>query len=242
MIKQDMAEIYMLAKQIYLGNLRQIEARQQIQSRLSAPINDNSFIDFCAALRHMLEGTRHTRGISTDLREFYLEKICEDFGLERLEIALNAYMMHIEYYEQKRHTHRKIEREIHRRFSEMVTKARNPLINNEEIIDELKKDNVYYEGGIEQVIINKYSRSTLARQKCIEKYGTKCSVCGFDFEKQYGALGKGFIHVHHLVPISSIKGMKEITCDDLRPVCPNCHAMLHKGKLSIEELKRIIGK
>lgn len=241
MIEQDMAEIYLLAKEVYLGNLRQIDARRQIQSKLSIPINDNSFIDFCAALRHMLDGTKHTRGISTDLREFYLERIYEDFGVEKLEIALNAYMMHIEYYEAKRHTHRNIEREIHRKFSDKIKRTTGIQID-EELIDELKKDNVYYEGGVEQVIINKYSRSTLARQKCIEKYGTRCSVCGFDFGRQYGALGKGFIHVHHLVPISSIKGMKEITCDDLRPVCPNCHAMLHKGKLSIEELKRIIGK
>ena len=150
-------------------------------------------------------------------------------------------MMHIEYYEAKRHTHRNIEREIHRKFSDRIKRTTGIQID-EELIDELKKDNVYYEGGVEQVIINKYSRSTLARQKCIEKYGTKCSVCGFDFGRQYGALGKGFIHVHHLVPISSIKGMKEITCDDLRPVCPNCHAMLHKGRLSIEELKEIICK
>lgn len=46
MIEQDMAEIYLLAKEVYLGNLRQIDARHQIQSKLSIPINDNSFIDF----------------------------------------------------------------------------------------------------------------------------------------------------------------------------------------------------
>ena len=236
-----MAEIYGLAKQVYLKEIRQIDAIQQIQSKLSVPINDNSFIDFCAALRHMLNGTKHTRGISTDLREFYLEKILEDFGIEKLRIALDAYMMHIEYYESKRHTHRKIEREIHNKFSEKIKEALDTELEAD-LINEIKKDNVYFEGGVEQVIINKYSRSSLARQECIEKFGTKCCVCGFAFEEQYGELGKGFIHVHHLVPISSIKNIKEITCDDLRPVCPNCHAMLHKGKLSIDELRKILGK
>lgn len=236
-----MAEIYGLAKQVYLKELRQIDARQKIQSRLSVPINDNSFIDFCAALRHMLNGTRHTRGISTDLREFYLERIYKDFGIDRLRIALNAYMMHIEYYENKRHTHRKIEREIHSKFSEKIENASDTELYAD-LMSEFEKDNVYLEGGVEQIIINKYSRSSLARQKCIDKFGTQCCVCGFDFEKQYGKLGKGFIHVHHLVPISSIKSVKEVTCDDLRPVCPNCHAMLHKGKLSIEELRKILGK
>lgn len=54
-----MVEIYGLAKQVYLKEIRQIDAIQQIQSKLSVPINDNSFIDFCAALRHMLNGTKH---------------------------------------------------------------------------------------------------------------------------------------------------------------------------------------
>ena len=38
MIEQDMAEIYLLAKEVYLGNLRQIDARHQIQSKLSRDI------------------------------------------------------------------------------------------------------------------------------------------------------------------------------------------------------------
>lgn len=213
-----MAEIYRFAKQVYLKEIRQIEAKQLIQSRLSIPINYNSFVVFCATLRHMLDGTKHTRGISTDLREFYLEKILEDFGVEKLRIALDAYMMHIEYYENKRHTNRKKEREIYSKYSEKIGGVRDSELDVD-LINELKKGNVYLEGGAEQVIINKYSRSSLARQECIEKFGALCCVCGFDFERHYGELGKGFIHVHHLVPISSIRSMKEVTCDDLRPVC-----------------------
>lgn len=57
-------------------------------------------------------------------------------------------------------------------------------------------------------------------------------------------LGKGFIHVHHIVPISTRKGEphKIDPENSLVPVCPNCHAMLHKGKLCIEELRKILGK
>ena len=63
-----------------------------------------------------------------------------------------------------------------------------------------------------------------------------------DFEETYGELGRGFIHVHHLVPISSIGKTYQIDpINDLAPVCPNCHAMLHRGQngreQSIEELK-----
>lgn len=240
MIEQDMAIIYKYAKQVYSKELRQVDAIDKIKSELVEwNFNKNSFIHFCAALRHMFNGSKHTRGISTDLREFYLEKIYEEYGAQKLETALNAYMMHIEYYEDKRHTNRHIERNIHQKFLNIIDE--NQYFENDiELVESLKGNNVYYEGDVEQVIINKYSRSKSARQDCIAKYGTKCSVCGFKFEDWYGELGEGFIHVHHLVPISSVKEMKKITCDDLRPVCPNCHAMLHKGELSIEALKTII--
>jgi 5-methylcytosine-specific restriction protein A len=180
----------------------------------------------------MLNGTRHTRGISTELREFFLEKILDEFGVERLEIALAAYMKHIEYYEEKHNTHRKIEREIHDKFLKISKNG-----------DNCKTEiNPYLEGGEEQRIILSRIRSRAARQECIEKYGAVCAVCGFNFEKQYGELGKGFIHVHHLVPLSTKTELESITADDLRPVCPNCHAMLHKGKNppTIEDLKKLI--
>lgn len=102
-----------------------------------------------------------------------------------------------------------------------------------------------YEGAVKQIIVNKYERSSIARQKCIEYHGCKCSVCGIDFEEKYGDLGKGFIHVHHIVPLNKIG--REYVVDyknDLIPVCPNCHAMLHRivhGKeVTVEELKKII--
>lgn len=87
----------------------------------------------------------------------------------------------------------------------------------------------YYEGAVYQVTVNKYERSSIARQRCIEYNGTRCFVCGFDFENVYGELGKDFIHVHHIIPLNEIG--KEYVVDykkDLIPVCPNCHAMLHR--------------
>jgi len=67
-----------------------------------------------------------------------------------------------------------------------------------------------------------------ARQQCIEHYGSRCSVCDFDFEQVFGERGRGFIHVHHLKPLSEIQDEYEIDpIQDLRPICPNCHAMIH---------------
>jgi 5-methylcytosine-specific restriction protein A len=100
-----------------------------------------------------------------------------------------------------------------------------------------------FEGAKKSIIVNSYERNPVARQQCIKHWGTCCSVCEFDFEETYGALGTGFIHVHHLTPIAQIGKAYQIDpIKDLRPVCPNCHAMLHKQEppLGIDELKEII--
>ena len=99
------------------------------------------------------------------------------------------------------------------------------------------------EGIKRTVTINAYERNPKARQLCIEYWGLSCSVCKIDFEKFYGEIGKGFIHVHHLVPVSQIGKSYQIDpVKDLRPVCPNCHSMLHKQNppLTIEEVKKMI--
>lgn len=99
------------------------------------------------------------------------------------------------------------------------------------------------EGARRTVSVNVYERDPNARRKCIAKWGGKCCVCAFDFGEQYGELGEGFIHVHHLKPLGEIGAQYELNpVVDLRPVCPNCHAMLHRKKqaLSIDELRKLI--
>jgi 5-methylcytosine-specific restriction protein A len=49
--------------------------------------------------------------------------------------------------------------------------------------------------------------------------------------------------VHHLLPLKHIKKAYKVDpITDLRPVCPNCHAMIHRREpmLSLEELRAII--
>jgi len=97
----------------------------------------------------------------------------------------------------------------------------------------------YYEGTQRRVTLNKYERNARARGACIAFHGLNCAVCKMNFEEIYGLLGKGFIHVHHLVPVSSIGSEYSLDpINDLRPVCPNCHAMLHRRSppLSVDEL------
>ncbi|WP_226619756.1 DUF3427 domain-containing protein [Cytobacillus firmus] len=117
--------------------------------------------------------------------------------------------------------------------------------NHPEIIaEEVNGDTAnLFEGATKTIKVNVYERNPIARKRCIDHYGLSCLVCKFNFEDQYGELGKDFIHVHHLIPLHEIKDVYEIDpIRDLRPVCPNCHAMLHKRKpaLSIEELKSLL--
>jgi 5-methylcytosine-specific restriction protein A len=101
------------------------------------------------------------------------------------------------------------------------------------------------EGAKKTITVNSYERNSKARKRCINHYRSTCNVCDLDFEKTYGELGKDFIHVHHLTKVADIGEIYEVNpIKDLRPVCPNCHAMLHKKEppLTIGELKERLNK
>lgn len=101
------------------------------------------------------------------------------------------------------------------------------------------------EGKVYSIEQTKYERDLVARQKCIEYYGIKCQICDFDFEKSYGSIGEGYIHVHHIEPISTRGGEYAVDpIKDLIPLCPNCHAMVHRRRIpfSIEEIREVLKK
>lgn len=132
--------------------------------------------------------------------------------------------------------------------------VRNVLdyINNYNIIEENLPQAIpeeYKESGIgKKVLVNKYERNSNARRKCLEIYGSKCIVCGFESARIYGDEFSDRIEVHHIVPINEInKKYKVDPQKDIVPVCPNCHMMLHTkmidGKYpTIELLKSIVRK
>ena len=100
-------------------------------------------------------------------------------------------------------------------------------------------DESFKEGNKTKVYVNKYERDPKARKVCLEHFGYSCQICKFDFWYTYGDIGKGSIHVHHIKPLSEIGENYEIKPkEDLIPVCPNCHLILHKlNTPTIEELK-----
>jgi len=69
-----------------------------------------------------------------------------------------------------------------------------------------------------------------AKEKWFEqnKGAVNCSICSFSFEDRYGDIGKGYIEVHHIVPISTLTHDTIVKVSDLAPVCSNCHSIIHR--------------
>jgi 5-methylcytosine-specific restriction protein A len=67
-----------------------------------------------------------------------------------------------------------------------------------------------------------------------------CEVCRFNFELAYGALGAGYIEVHHTKPVYMMKPGAKTKLSDLALLCSNCHRMAHRKRipLSLEDLRK----
>jgi predicted HNH restriction endonuclease len=103
----------------------------------------------------------------------------------------------------------------------------------------------YQEGDKKKKFTTIFERNPKLREQAIIEHGLSCFVCEFNFKKTYGEWGEGFIHIHHIVPISEKGGLNQIVNPktDLVPLCPNCHSMIHRKKsitLSIEQLKNMM--
>lgn len=128
----------------------------------------------------------------------------------------------------------------------------------DDVLEEISQDNpldidtinieletkIRKEGKVKYVYGKQYERNPKNRIEAIKYHGTKCVVCGFDFEKIYGNRGKGYIEIHHIRPLSFVREESNINPKtDLVPICSNCHRMIHRKKdnvLSIDDLKQII--
>lgn len=104
------------------------------------------------------------------------------------------------------------------------------------------KDVEHIEGRLKETTFFRRKRNKSLREECIRRYGGYvCYVCGFNFEEVYGERGKEFIEVHHLNPMANYEDEHSITADELRPLCSNCHSMIHKdpngGVTDIEVFK-----
>jgi len=126
----------------------------------------------------------------------------------------------------------------------------------ETTVKNMLDENVFYipeidicEGELVTVSSQTRRRSSVLRNFAFDYFKTrnliKCDVCEFDFEQKYGKLGIGYIELHHIRPIELYEKEGQIiklekAINNLVPLCSNCHKMIHKNKIEVQEFKRII--
>ena len=71
-----------------------------------------------------------------------------------------------------------------------------------------------------------------------------CEACGFDFNATYGSHGTGFIEVHHILPLHTLKPGSRTRLQDLVVLCANCHRMVHARVrwLTLLQLKELLAE
>jgi 5-methylcytosine-specific restriction protein A len=138
--------------------------------------------------------------------------------------------------------HTEIVDELESQWFDFITK--NKLIKNSflsnDVIHEVTES--YTEGKSKEIIQTRYERNPQARKVCLTHHGYSCQICDFNFEYYFGEVGRGFIHVHHINPIATVGYEYNINPEnDLIPVCPNCHAMIHSKTppFTIDEIKKM---
>jgi len=235
---------YGIAKRVYEGRVGKKEARDYLIAQLhTRPGTVDAFLGGYKAMR---TGAEYNRALGNPAVECFVNGITQDEGQTGRQLALRAVMLNIEYYERSHKSangHRVFRREqraLHARLAAEIDDL--PTVLPDEVNE---SGSALVEGAVRTVFVNQYERNGQARREAIAHYGCKCYVCGFDFERCYGAIGLGFIHVHHVRDIATIGGQYEVDpIKDLRPVCPNCHAMLHtvKPAIDVDELRDVLLK
>lgn len=129
---------------------------------------------------------------------------------------------------------------------DIVERLKNLYCINDDYSTQLKmtKSIEYNEGEIVEKISKEYKREPEVRKQFLATKSRpyKCEVCGFEFEKIYGQLGKDYIEVHHIEQLSKRKRKRTNVNKDLICLCSNCHSMIHRREpcLTVEELNEIV--
>jgi len=223
-----------MIKQVYIYARKVLKKEIEINEAVEYLVNENNWTEGSAkgyinTYNHIRNGEKYTWTINGDATEYYLENILRDDGYEALQIALKSVKLHIDYQDNLQPINNI--KNIYEKYCNIYNDYND------------ESEEFYLEGKAKKVFVNIYERNIDARNKCIEHYGYKCSCCGIILSNIYGKLAEEFIHIHHIIELSKIG--KEYIIDpinDLRPLCPNCHAIIHRKlpALSINELMNII--
>lgn len=114
----------------------------------------------------------------------------------------------------------------------------SPMVRNRESAEPLS------EGARKRKAYDAVERNQMARKICLSHYGYTCQVCGLNFGERFGVEFAEIIDVHHLKPLGASDGERMVDpINDLVPLCPNCHRMVHRGRVeprSLEEVRAIV--
>lgn len=88
------------------------------------------------------------------------------------------------------------------------------------------------EGRLVTLLVRRRERDRRLRARKIDNVLVKgreldCEVCNLNFEAKYGPRGRGYIEIHHVLPLS-VSGPTRTSLDDLALLCSNCHRMVHQ--------------
>ena len=126
------------------------------------------------------------------------------------------------------------------RFSAAVV----AILPTEEIIKNTESEVIGYpEGSVIAVKANRYERDKRNRAAAIAIHGTACKGCGLEMSTRYGSVASGYVEIHHITPVSELgAGYIIDPARDLVPLCPNCHAVVHRRKppLTVYELQALM--
>jgi 5-methylcytosine-specific restriction endonuclease McrA len=96
----------------------------------------------------------------------------------------------------------------------------------------------YREGAEQKYVQTRLERDTRAREAAIARYDRRCMVCDFSFDDFYGAdYAVGYIEVHHTKPLSSMRGERVTSLEDLVVLCSNCDTQEKKRPVDWRELR-----
>ncbi|MYB34466.1 MAG: hypothetical protein F4X92_04985, partial [Gammaproteobacteria bacterium] len=126
------------------------------------------------------------------------------------------------------------------KFADFLIKRDTPQKTSE-----LEEFSQLDEEGYERIIaVTTHERSRKNREAAICKHGIRCFGCQKEMNEVYGSIADGFIHIHHVQPLSLFDETEIPDIDDLIPLCPNCHAVVHMEEppITVDRLRELISE
>jgi hypothetical protein len=183
---------------------------------------------------HFSQKVRNLKSHDTLVRQNYAENYEDGFKLT--QSGLDYVNSHKEVIDYLLHSEFNYE-DVKSGFDTISSSSENSILPIEEVVSE---------GRLITRSSKTRERSSRLRQIAIEHFTHNgiicCDCCGFNFPSFYGpTYGKDCIEIHHIKPIfqygeNSIEQVAVNALQNLLPVCPNCHRVIHKNKIGSETI------